>query len=46
MFERDLAVLEKLGFAVERMPKGRKGACYRIIHAEYVLTRPWQDALK
>ncbi len=46
MFERDLAVLEKLGFAVERMRKGRKGACYRIIHAEYVLTRPWQDALK
>ncbi len=42
LFERDLAVLGKIGFTVERMRKGRKGACYRIIHAEHVIMCPWQ----
>jgi hypothetical protein len=35
-------VLGKIGFTVERMRKGRKGACYRIIHAEHVIMCPWQ----
>jgi hypothetical protein len=46
MIERDLALLEKIGFTVERTRKGRKVACDWIVHAEHVLTRLRQDALK
>jgi hypothetical protein len=34
MFERDLAFLETLGFTIECIRHSRKGATYRICHAE------------
>jgi hypothetical protein len=37
MLERDLACLERLGFAVERTRHGRQGATYRIGNVEQVL---------
>jgi hypothetical protein len=36
MLERDLACLERLGFAVERTRHGRQGATYRIGNVEQV----------
>lgn len=42
MFEHDLAFLENLGFTIERIRHGRKGATYRVLYAEHVLTCPGQ----
>lgn len=36
MLERDLACLERLGFAVERTRHGRQGATYRVANIEQV----------
>ncbi len=36
MLEHELACLERLGFAVERVRHGRQGATYRVVNVEQI----------